>query len=299
MTTGEAHTGGPLALGFPGQGGDWRAGIELIGRHGDAPLVRELAERLGSDDWDSLDPLDTRNSQPVVYVAGLVAAEGVERSSVTTVIGHSLGEITGSAWAGAIDPVQGLDLVVTRAALGHASHDRRPGAMAAFMRGTRAQVEWLRREVLADQPGALLEIAVVNSPTQLVLSGDESAVTDAVDRTNAAGGVARRLPIGGAFHSPLMVAESTRFRTEVAAAVTAPPAVPLVSSTACRAVTEADDLVDVLVRSLVLPVDWPATVAVAREAGAVGALDAGPGDTLVRLARFLPGLPFTAVSEAR
>lgn len=297
MTTGKAYTAAePQALGFPGQGGDWRDAVRVLRADPDDALVTALADRLGTRDWDALDPLDTRCSQPVVYVAGLVAARTIDADQIGVVAGHSLGEITASAWAGAIDAEAGLDLVVTRARLGHASHERRPGAMAVVNRWTASQVEWLRRSVLADHPGTLLEVAVVNSPTQIVLSGDEAALGEAVERANADGAVARRLPIGGAYHSPLLIPESEAFRTAVAAAVTAAPTRPVVSSTACRAVTEPADLIDVLVRSLVLPVDWPATIRATVAAGAVTAVDAGPGDTLVRLSRFLPELPFVTIS---
>lgn len=292
----DTTTGAPppgTAVAFPGQGGDWRAALGVLAAHADHPLVRALAERLGTDRWEELDGLDTRNAQPVVYVSGLAGAVPPPGPSIVAAIGHSLGEITAAAWCGSIDPTAGLDLVVARAELGHAADARRPGAMAAVMRTTASEVEWLRRRVLAEHHG-VLEVAVVNSPGQHVLSGDEALVGAAVDLANDEGAVARRLPIGGAYHSPLLVPELDRFRTLVAAAVTATPPLPLVSSTSARAVVDADDLVDTVVRSLVLPVHWDATVRAALDLGATQALDAGPGDTLVRLARFLPDLPFAA-----
>jgi [acyl-carrier-protein] S-malonyltransferase len=282
------------AIGFPGQGGDWRAAIATLEAHPDEPLVSALADRLGSDRWRDLDGLDTRNMQPVVYTAGLVG-DGPQPGAgqIVAAIGHSLGEITASAWAGAIDPVAGLDLVVTRAALGHAAHEKRPGAMVAISRWRAEQVEWLRREVLADHVG-ILEVAVVNSPEQTVLSGDAALVDLAAERANDRGAVARHLPIGGAYHSPLMASELEAFRIAVDAAVTAPPAVPVVSSTSARPIRDRDDLVDVLVRSLVLPVRWADAVSALHALGVSAALDAGPGDTLVRLGRFLPDVSFTA-----
>lgn len=281
----------PIAIGFPGQGGDWRAGVATLAEHPEHPLVRALADRLGTATWADLDPLDTRNAQPVTYVAGLVGAPAVAPPATPVVaIGHSLGEITAAAWAGAIDPVDGLDLMVARGRIGHELHQDRPGAMVAVMRWDGAQVEWLRRRVLAEVPG-VLEVAVVNSDTQRVLSGDALLVERALELANAEGAVARLLPIGGAYHSPLLVPGVERFDRQVRAAVRRAPRVPLVSSTSPRVHLEAEDLVESLVRSLVLPVDWPAAVAAAAAAGAERLLDAGPGDTLTRLARFLPVLP--------
>lgn len=293
MTTDPPASAPPrTAVGFPGQGGDWRAAIGILGATSDHPLVTALAERLGTDRWTELDGLDTRNAQPVVYVSGLVGPAATI-SGATAVIGHSLGEITGAAWAGAIDPLVGLDLVVTRAALGHEQHAARAGAMAVIMRVPVAQVEWLRREVLADDPG-VLDVAVINSPEQVVLSGDQALVDRSVELAIERGAVARHLPIGGAYHSPLMFGVLDQFRTAVAAAVTGPTRVPLVSSTSARVVGDADDLIDVLVRSLVLPVRWPDAVAALAELGVDDVIDGGPGDTLVRLGRFLPHPPFRA-----
>jgi [acyl-carrier-protein] S-malonyltransferase len=215
-------------------------------------------------------------------------------------MGHSLGEITAAAWAGAIDPVAGLDLMVARGALGHAGQAARPGAMAAVNRWGATEVEWLRRTVVGAgagpvAPGAgVLDVAVVNSPTQIVLSGDGALVDAAVARANAAGAVARRLPIGGAYHSTLMAGAVDEFRARVAAAVAAPPRVPVLSSTLQRPLATVDDLVEGLTRSLVLAVDWPATIAAAAALGVDRALEAGPGDTLTRLARFAPELAIVA-----
>jgi [acyl-carrier-protein] S-malonyltransferase len=285
------------AIAFPGQGGDWSAAVRTLTATPDHPLVGALADRLGTDRWSELDGLDTRNAQPVVYVAGLVgpvAGALTAAGDIALAMGHSLGEITAAAWAGAIEPVAGLDLMVARGALGHEGQERRPGAMAAINRWDAPAVEWLRRGIVGREAGTVLDVAVVNSPTQLVLSGDARAVEAAVAAANEAGAVARRLPIGGAYHSSLMAPSVDAFRDRVAAAVTADPRVPVLSSTLQRAMASVDDLVDGLARSLVLAVDWPATVDAAVAAGIDEAVEAGPGDTLGRLGRFLSQLPIVA-----
>lgn len=278
---------GPRAIAFPGQGGDWRAAVVTLRDQAGHPLVAALADRLGTAAWDTLDGLDTAIAQPVVYVAGLVgpAAE----TDAVLAMGHSLGEITAAAWAGAITPEAGLDLMVARGALGAAGQAGRPGAMVAINRWDAGRVEWLRRTIQAEQTG-ILDVAVTNSPTQIVLSGDAALVDLAVERANAEGAVARRLPIGGAYHSTLMVPAVEGFRSAVEAAVSGPPRVPVLSSTLQRVLETPEDLVDGLTRSLVLAVDWPATAAAAAAAGVHRAVEAGPGDTLSRLARFAPEL---------
>lgn len=279
------------AIAFPGQGGDWAAAIEVLAGHGTHPLVGALADRLGTDDWRSLDGLDTRNAQPVIYVAGLVGpgAHHPDLGDCPLAMGHSLGEITAAAWAGAIDPEAGLDLMVARAALGRASQAVRPGAMVAVNRFDAATVEWLRRTTVADTDG-VLEVAVVNSPTQIVLAGDASLVEMATARANAEGGVARALPIDGAYHSSLMVPAVDGFLAQASAAVTRAPRVPVLSSVLQRPMATVAEVVEGLTRALVLPVDWPATVAAAVALGVDRAIEGGPGDTLSRLARFAPGL---------
>jgi [acyl-carrier-protein] S-malonyltransferase len=123
-----------------------------------------------------------------------------------------------------------------------------------------------------------------------VLSGDTALVEEATTRANEAGAVARLLPIGGAYHSSLMGPAVDGFRAAVAAAVTGAPRVPVLSSTLQRVLETPEELVEGLTRSLVLAVDWPATVAAAVAFGVDHAVEAGPGDTLGRLARFAPEL---------
>lgn len=276
------------ALAFPGQGGDWPAAISTLADRADDPRVRALADRLGTDAWDQLDPLDTRNAQPVVFTAGLVG--GADDVDAVVALGHSLGEITAATWAGALTPDDGLDLVVARAELGHRAHAERPSSMAVLMRWTRPDVEWLRRRVLARHDG-VLEVAVQNSPEQSVLTGDAALIAAAIALANDEGAVARLLPIDGAYHCQFLVPELDRFGAAAAAAIRTDPRVPVVCSTDPGPWHTAADLARVITRSLVLPVCWPEAVAAAAAAGAEHLVDAGPGTTLARLARFLPDLP--------
>ena len=289
-----AESTGPsprIAVAFPGQGGDWRAGLDILDAHPGHPLVRSLADLLGTERWEGLDPLDTRNAQPLVYVAGLVAAEGIDREAVAVAMGHSLGEITAAAWAGAIAPDAGLRLMAERALVGRAAHGDRPSSMAAVMRWERADLEAAVRHVVEAAPDHVLEVAVRNSDTQHVVSGDAATVAALVERANAAGAVARALPIDGGYHCALLAPQLERFAAAVDRAVTADAEIPVVGSTAPGPWTDRAQLVELITQSLVRHVDWPAAVAAAVGAGATTLVDAGPGDTIVRLARFLPQLP--------
>lgn len=272
-----------VGIAFPGQGGNWAATVRRLQDRPDHPLVRALREKLGAEPED-LDGLDTRHAQPAVYVAGLVG----DPIEADLAVGHSMGEITAAAWTGAIEEPTGLDLLLARADLGHRAHTERPGAMAAVNRWDRNRVEELRREV-QNERGGVLDLAVVNSETQIVLSGDRFAIEFAVELANERGAVARRLPIGGAYHSRLLREAIPEFRAAVRAAVTADPRVPIVSCTTATIVDDGEQLVESLVGGLVGTVDWPATLSTLLGRGVATLIDAGPGDTLLRLGRHLDG----------
>lgn len=290
MPVANGEISGSWALAFPGQGGDWAAGLEILGRHRQDPLVRLLADHLKTESWGELDPLDTRNAQPIIYTAGLLAASELDTALVTVAMGHSLGEITAAAWAAAISPEAGLELMVARAQLGSDAQQSRPASMAVVMRLDTIQLEWLRRAVVGTNAG-ILEVAVKNSSTQHVLTGDAALVQIAVREANAAGAVARLLPIGGGYHCSILAPQVDSFRLAVETAVSRDPSIPVIGSTMAGPWRTRADLVELLTRSLVLPVDWPMAVRTAVAEGARAIVDAGPGDTLTRLAKYLPSLP--------
>ncbi len=289
------------SIAFPGQGVDPRDLARVLHAGAAHPLVATLASRLGTDDWDGLDLLDTRVAQPAVYTAGLVqvALEDVPRpgepGAPVAAFGHSLGELAALAFAGAFGAEAGLDLVIRRAAIGHAVQAQRPGRMLVVMRLDGPQVEWVRRQVVARDAGAL-EVAVVNGPGQFVLSGDHEATAVAMELIAELGGVARPLTIGGAYHSPLMVPAVQPLIDAVAALELHDPAIPVVSCTAQTVVTSRDQIPVVLGRALVLPVRWVETLEAVAALDVDRAIDAGPSQTLANLARFAPVLTFRSLS---
>ena len=231
---------------FPGQGVEPYDLARILDEHAGHPLVERLGALLGTGAWDALDLLDTRVAQPAVYTASLVQATAADASSVgagsfVAMAGHSLGELTACAFAGAFAAQAGLDLVVRRAELGHALHERRPGRMLVVMRLDAPTVEWVRRVVVARGVG-VLEVAVVNGPGQYVLSGDLEATAVALDVIAEAGGVGRPLTIGGAYHSPLMADAVGPFADAVAALALRDPVVPVVSCTTQALVTSRDHI---------------------------------------------------------
>lgn len=283
-------------MAFPGQGVDPVATVAVLEAHPDHPLValaRDLtAAHVAGDAPTPRDLGDTRVAQPCVVAAGLVAAEGVDRGPV--VVGHSLGEITACAAAGVLDPADAVRLVALRAEVGTRAAAVRPGMMVAVMRLDHDAVEWVRR-VAVGRVGGALDVAVVNSERQVVLTGDEETARAALDLAFEAGGKARRLGIGGAFHSPLLVPALDEFEAAVAAAGPRAPEVPVVCSTG-PVLTTAEAVAPALAASLVRPVDWPRAVARAVELGAEGVVDAGPGETLRNLSEHFASPPTRALA---
>lgn len=277
-------------IGFPGQGVDPVDTVRVLAEHASDPLVATLAEVTGRRAWAPADMADTRIAQPCVVAAGLLVARSVDPAGVVALLGHSLGEITALAHAGVIAPAAALALCRRRAEIGYAQQAARPGRMLAVMKLDATEVEAVRAEAVARTGGAL-GVAVVNGPRQLVLSGDLDAVDVALDLAFEHGGKARRLGIGGAYHTPLLAHVVASFTAEVAAVVSGEPSVPVVCSTA-GVVRLAAEVPELLGLALVRPVRWPDALDRARALGVDRGIDAGPGATLAGLARHLQTLPF-------
>src|SRR5262249_8101074 len=140
--------------------------------------------------------------------------------SPACVAGHSLGEYTAVVAAGGIGVERAIALVRTRAHLMQRVSEARPGAMAAILGLDSEAVEAICGEVMALTPEGVVVVANENAPGQIVISGTVEAVAEAMARAKARGARrAMRLPVGGAFHSPLMSAA----RRELAAAVADAP----------------------------------------------------------------------------
>lgn len=288
-----------MGVAFPGQGVDPTDVARVLDEHAADPLIDQLRALVGPGDWASLDLNDTRVGQPCVYSASVLSAAGAgdalpSGDAEILVFGHSLGELAAVAHAGACSPSAGLDLVARRAALGHAVNERRPGSMIVVMRLDEHDVEWVRRTV-SDETHGVLELAVVNGTGQFVLSGDAASAERALDVIADVGGVGRALPIGGAYHSPVMAEIVAPYRDALRDTLTRDPRCPVVSCTSGAVLRTKEDLVEALARALVLPVRWLDALHGAVAAGAVEAVDVGPSRTLANLARFSPVLPFRSL----
>ncbi len=270
---------------FPGQGNareTARAGLQRQESH---PLVRAAMKLVGGASAVlDLNLNDTAVAQPMTYALGLAAVSSAGARDAPLAVGHSLGELTAAAFLGAVDPEEGLHLAARRGQICAEQQRRRPGAMAAVMGTDASGVEMLRRLVVG-RTGAVLEIAGLNGRRQTVVSGDMSAMAELEATSAELGLLVNRLPIGGAFHSPLMVEAIEEWSGLLQAAGFRDTTVPLVSTVDAAVHTSGEEMRELLRRALLLPVRWAEALRTVVALGVDQLWDAGPGTTLARLAR--------------
>jgi [acyl-carrier-protein] S-malonyltransferase len=275
----------PTALLFPGQGSQTpeMAGVTAA----ELPALLEQArEELGADPFERIGE-STRFAQPAIYCASLAYWQRGGSPAAGMVAGHSLGELAALVAGGAMDAAEGLRLAIVRGRLMDEAAAANPGAMLAVLGGGE-EVQTLagRHEVT---------VANVNAPGQVVLSGRAEAVTAARKELRAEGLKAIRLPVAGAFHSPLMASAAEGFREALAKAEIGEPSLPVYSSTAAAPFA---DVREGLAAALTEPVLWTKTLENMRQAGAASFLETGPGDVLTGLVRrTLPGAEVRSLAE--
>lgn len=260
----------------------------------EAALDRPLAPLL-LDPGASLDR--TEDAQMAVLVTSLVAWEAVAAELGTPVAfaGHSLGQMTSLIAAGALAFEEGVRLAARRARRTQEAADRQPGEMVALL-GASLEVVG---QVCQSVPGGCW-LANDNAPGQVVIAGSPDAVDAAVGRARALG-VRRavRLPVDGAFHTPLMEEASSAFAEDLSHAAFSPTTVPVVSNGDARAHADGEGWRQRLVDHLVRPVRWRQSVEVLVGLGATELVEVGPGTVLAGLARrIVPGLPARSVEPA-
>ncbi|WP_405163015.1 ACP S-malonyltransferase [Nocardia sp. NBC_01499] len=275
---------------FPGEGISHELLEQALLRFSAHPLIRQLFAIFGAFQVDDLDLFDPAVAQPVIYALGIVAVQSRfgRGTRAPLVFGHSLGELTAAACAGVIDVDSGLHLALKRGRLCRNAHV--PGAMVSVVAPTLDAIERLRRSTRAAVPG-VLEVAAINSGCQAVLSGDAALVAKAIELAGADGLRAELLPIDGAQHSSRMIAVLPAWRRAVQAQEFRSGHSPLLCAIDARQHTDPNEIRELLIRALPMPVRWSETLATAREFEFAGLLDAGPGQTLVDLTRRDPIVP--------
>ena len=264
-----------LALLFPGQGSQTADMRETVARR--RPDLLELAlEEVGPELFErAVD--GTRWAQPAIYCAALAGAEelGVEADVMA---GHSLGEITALVAAGALGDEDGLRLVAARGLLmQEAAEETGDGGMTAV----RARED--NRDAIAEVAAANdVAIANDNAPDQLVLSGAVDALDRVEEELKERGVRGKRLPVAGAFHSPLMQPAVGPFRAVVEGIELGEPRVPVMS---CVTAKPFEDIPTELVRALTEPVRWLDVMRSLDARGVTDFVETGPGHVLTNLVK--------------
>ncbi len=270
---------------FPGQGAQKPGmGIEL---YNESETIKALFEQandiLGFRITDLMfegtqeELTQTKVTQPAIFICSVALAKALgQRFQPDMVAGHSLGEFSALVAAGALSFEDGLTLVSQRAQAMQKACEVEPSTMAAIMGLEDAQVE----EICASIDDIVVP-ANYNSPGQLVISGTVAGVNKAAEKLNEAG--ARRvvmLPVGGAFHSPLMEPAREELATAIEKTNIAAPVCPIYQNVDAQAVQDPTIIKMNLIKQLTASVLWTQTVQNMLKDGATSFTEVGPGTAL-------------------
>lgn len=290
-----------VALVFPGQGSQSVGMLAGLARAHPAIIEGTFAEAsavLGYDLWQLVcsGPAEKLNAtectQPAMLAAGIATFRcwrELGGAQPELVSGHSLGEFSALVCAGALDFAAAIDLVRFR---GRAMQEAVPagtGAMAAVLGLDDAEVEAACAEAAQ---GEVVEAVNYNSPGQIVIAGQASAVERAIAAAKARGAKrAVTLPVSVPSHSSLMRGAAERLRERLASMDVRRPQVRYVSAVDAAEHADPADIVAILVRQLASPVRWSATVAALTARGATRLVECGPGKVLTPLNRRIDRRP--------
>lgn len=274
---------------FPGQGAQFTGmGKELCENNETARQLFEKAnDILGFRITDIMfegtaeELKQTRVTQPAVFLHSVITAICMgDEFQPDMVGGHSLGEFSALVAAGALNFEDGLRLVFARAQAMQKACEVTPGTMAAVIALPDETIEATCAEVSAEGNGVVVP-ANYNCPGQLVISGNVDAVNAACEKLKAAG--AKRalvLPVGGAFHSPLMQPAAEELQKAIEEVDFLTPRCPIYQNVDAQAHTDATEIKKNLMAQLTASVKWTQEVNNMIEAGATEFTECGPGKAL-------------------
>lgn len=275
---------------FPGQGAQFPGmGKDLYDSNDEAKALFDKADEVLGFSLSKImfegtaeELKETKVTQPAIFTLSVIMAKLLgDDFKPTMVAGHSLGEFSALTAVGALDFESALKLVSARAMAMQKACELKPSTMAAILSLADDVVE----DICAKVEGVVVA-ANYNCPGQLVISGEIEAVEAACELAKEAG--ARRallLPVGGAFHSPMMEPA----RAELAAAIEATdfntPMCPVVQNSVAKAVSEPSEIKQNLIDQLTAPVKWTQSVQQMIASGVTDYVECGPGKTLQGLVK--------------
>ena len=222
----------------------------------------------------------TNVTQPAIFLHSIVAYKTIESASPDMVAGHSLGEFSALVANGTLSFEDALQLVAVRAKAMQKACEKNPSTMAAVLNLADDKVEAICAEV-QKETGEVVVAANYNCPGQLVISGSIKGIDVACERMKAAG--AKRalvLPVGGAFHSPLMEPAKKELKEAIEATKFHNPTCAVYQNVVAKAVMDKDEIKQNLIDQLTGAVRWTQSVQAMISDGASKFTESGPGKVL-------------------
>lgn len=272
---------------FPGQGAQFTGmGKDLYEQ---SPVAKALFEQANEIlgfritdimfDGTAEELKETKVTQPAVFLHSVILAKTLPDFAPEMVAGHSLGEFSALVANGTLSFEDGLRLVSQRAMAMQKACELAPSTMAAVLGLDDAIVE----QICAETEGVVVA-ANYNCPGQLVISGAVPAVEAACEALKASG--ARRalvLPVGGAFHSPMMEPAREELAAAIQTTVFSTPSCPVYQNVTAAAVSDPTEIKKNLIIQLTAPVKWTQSVQQMIADGATSFTEVGPGKVLAGL----------------
>ena len=274
---------------FPGQGAQYSGmAKDLYDAYAEARTIMQRANDIlgfsitgvmfeGSDE----DLRQTCVTQPAIFLHSIVASKLMTTLRPDMVAGHSLGEFSALVAAGAIDWEDGLRLVSQRAQAMQEACEIVPGTMAAVLGMPDDKVA-----EVCDSVEDVVVAANFNCPGQVVISGSQSGVEQACKALKEAGAKrALKLPVGGAFHSPLMQPAAQHLEKAIMETIFRAPMCPVYQNVSAKGETDPATIQHLVLAQLTSPVRWTQSVQQMIADGATHFYEFGPGDVLKGLIR--------------
>ena len=268
---------------FPGQGSQFEGMASELDLNHELlkSKVKEAKDNLGFDIFKLMtsgskeDLTQTKVTQPAIFLHSVFCLI-LKGNQPDAVAGHSLGEFSSLVANGVLSFSDGLSLVKTRAEEMQKACKDNPGTMAAIL-----GLEDEKVEMVCDITDGIVVAANYNTPGQLVISGELKAIDKACEIAKENGAKrAIKLPVGGAFHSPLMKSAETKLAEKINRIQFNDSSIPIYQNFTAQATIDSNEIKSNLIKQLTGPVKWTQTVKNMLNDGYTKMIEVGPGRTL-------------------